>query len=112
MNTKRKSEIEELANKFRRMAGIHSKGISNIFDVCSSEYYLIRYPVGENAILGAAMIKDGDTIIFSNSSYPLSREIFTVAHEIGHVVLHHIDTNNHTIHETPSNIIDEKEMGF
>ena len=110
MNSSRKVEIEKLANKFRRTTGIYSKGISNIFDVCSSEYYLIRYPIGETAVLGAAMIKDGDIIIFSNSSYPLSREIFTVAHEIGHVVLNHIESNNCTIHELSSNHMDENEL--
>ena len=94
-----KSEIEILANKFRRTTGIDSIGISNIFDMCSSEFYLIRYPIGENAIMGAAMIRNNDRIVFSNSSYILSKEIFTVAHEIGHLVLGHVNGHNQSHHD-------------
>lgn len=51
-------------------------------------YKLIRYPLEENADLGFILRKDQDTVIFTNSCSRLSREIFTLAHEIGHVVLH------------------------
>lgn len=48
----------------------------------------IRYPLGENADLGFTIKKDQDIVIFTNSSIRLSREIFTLAHELGHAVLH------------------------
>ncbi len=51
-------------------------------------YKLLRYPLGENADLGFAMKKDDDIIIFINTSIRRSREIFTLAHEIGHALLH------------------------
>lgn len=109
MKLSRKTEIEIIANKFRKDLGIDSIGISNIFDMCSSKYYLIRYPIGDEAIMGAAMIKQGDIIIYSNSSYTLSREIFTVAHEIGHVVLKHINSDNQSIHDQSMTNSDERE---
>ena len=34
------------------------------------------------------MKKDNDIVIFTNTCSRLAREIFTLAHEIGHVVLH------------------------
>ena len=51
-------------------------------------YKLLRYPLGENADLGFSVKKDNDTIIFTNSCIRLSREIFTLAHEIGHILFH------------------------
>lgn len=94
MTSKRKLEIERIANETRQKAIITGFGIANIFDVCQTlGYSSIRYPLGKDSILGAAIIKDCDYIIFSNSSYILSREIFTVAHEIGHIELKHLNDN-------------------
>lgn len=56
-------------------------------------YKLVRYPLGENADLGFMMKKDNDIVIFTNSCSRLSREIFTLAHEVGHVILHLNDEN-------------------
>lgn len=41
-----------------------------------------------HSFLGFALIRDSERIVFSNSSLILSREIFSVAHEIGHQKLH------------------------
>ena len=38
-------------------------------------------------------LKDNDIVIFTNSCSRLSREIFTLAHEVGHVILHLNDEN-------------------
>lgn len=109
-----RTEIELIANEFRKKLGIDSIGISNIFDVCSKEFYLIRYPIGEDSIMGAAIIKNNDKIIFSNSSYVLSREIFTVAHEIGHFALNHVNNNIKTHHDATVNnsFSEEKEANY
>ena len=50
-------------------------------------YKLLRYPMDDEN-LGFALKRDNDTVIYTNSSVRLSRENFTLAHEIGHVVLH------------------------
>jgi Zn-dependent peptidase ImmA (M78 family) len=54
----------------------------------------LRYPLGDNANLGFTVKKDNDVVIFTNSCSRLSREIFTLAHEIGHVILHLDDENS------------------
>ena len=46
-------------------------------------YKLLRYPLGENADLGFVIKKNNDIVVFTNSCSRLSREIFTLAHEIG-----------------------------
>lgn len=109
----RKREIRIQADSFRGKCQIGRYGIIDLFKECDRiGYKLLRYPLGENADLGFALKKEDDTIIFINTSIRLSREIFTLAHEIGHAILHldgeqpFID-NNATI---AGGNIDEKEQ--
>lgn len=89
MQESRKREIRIEADKFREKCKVSRYGIINLFHECERVgYKLIRYPLGEEGDLGFALKKENDTIIFTNTSSRLSREIFTMAHEIGHAVLH------------------------
>lgn len=85
----RKREIRIRADSFREKCKVSRYGIIDLFKECERcGFKLIRYPLGEDADLGFTMKKDSDIIIFTNTCSRLSREIFTLAHEIGHVVLH------------------------
>lgn len=85
----RKKEIRTKADLFREKCKVSRYGIINLFDECNRcGYKLIRYPLGDNSELGFSTKRDNDIIIFTNTCSRLSREIFTLAHEIGHVVLH------------------------
>ncbi|HJB01448.1 MAG TPA: ImmA/IrrE family metallo-endopeptidase [Candidatus Mediterraneibacter merdavium] len=85
----RKKEIRIKADLIREKCKVSRYGVIDLFKECERlGYKLIRYPLGENSDLGFSLIKDNDIIIFTNTSNRLSREIFTLAHEIGHVVLH------------------------
>ena len=89
MQDSRKREIRIKADSFRVKCKISRYGIIDLFKECERlGYKLLRYPLGDNADLGLAVKKDNDIIIFTNSCSRLSREIFTLAHEIGHVILH------------------------
>lgn len=91
MDAKKRISIEKRAHIVRGLCNVTGYGFQNIFESCECEkldYKLIRYPLGENGILGCAQIKDNDKVIFTNSSVILAREIFSVAHEIGHHELH------------------------
>ncbi len=89
MQDNRKREIRIKADSFRVKCKISRYGIIDLFKECERlGYKLLRYPLGDNADLGFAVKKDNDIIIFTNSCSRLSREIFTLAHEIGHVILH------------------------
>ena len=85
----RKREIRKKADVFREKCKISRYGIIDLFKDCERlGYKLLRYPLGENADLGFTVKKDNDIVIFTNSCSRLSREIFTLAHETGHVILH------------------------
>lgn len=89
MQENRKREIRIKADSFRANCKISRYGIIDLFKECERlGYKLLRYPLGENADLGFAVKRDNDIVIFTNSCSRLSREIFTLAHEIGHIILH------------------------
>lgn len=85
----RKRAIRIKADSFRGKCKISRYGIIDLFKECERlGYKLLRYPLGENADLGFTVKKDNDIVIFTNTCSRLSREIFTLAHEIGHAILH------------------------
>lgn len=89
MQDSRKREIRIIADSFREKCKLSRYGIIDLFKECERlGYKLLRYPLGEDAELGFTVKKDNDIVIFTNSCSRLSREIFTLAHEIGHVILH------------------------
>jgi Zn-dependent peptidase ImmA (M78 family) len=109
----RKREIRKAAVSFREKCTENRYGILNLFNDCKRcGYKLIRYPLNDNSTLGFATKRDDDIILFTNSCSRLSRELFTLAHEIGHAILHLSDTdyffdNNNTIVDRNT---DEKEQ--
>ena len=89
MQNTRKKDIRITAASFRENCRIGRYGIIDLFRECERwGYKLLRYPLGENADLGFVMRRDSDIVIYTNTSIRLSREIFTLAHEIGHAILH------------------------
>ncbi len=85
----RKREIRKQAYTFREKCKVSRYGIIDLFKECERlGYKLLRYPLGEDADLGFVMKKDHDIVIFTNTCSRLAREIFTLAHEIGHIILH------------------------
>lgn len=89
MQESRKREIRIKADAFREKCIISRYGIIDLFKDCERQgYKLLRYPLGESADLGFTLVKDNDIVIFTNTCSRLSREIFTLAHEIGHITLH------------------------
>lgn len=89
MRKEREREIRIEADTFRSKCKINGYAISDLFKECEQlRYKLIRYPLGEGEVLGFASKREKDNIIFTNTCSRLSRELFTLAHEIGHMVLH------------------------
>lgn len=89
MNKNRQLAIEKNAENARDECNVTDYGFKDIFEASEKiGYRTIRYPIGADAFLGFALIKDSERIVFSNSSLILSREIFSIAHEIGHQRLH------------------------
>lgn len=82
-----KLEIEKKAIGIRREHNINSYGIEDIFSLIEKmDIYLIRIPLRKNTICGFSMVFEDKKVIVSNSSEILAREIFTIAHELGHCI--------------------------
>lgn len=97
MLDKRKREILIKAEHFRETCRSNKYGIADLFGECERNgYKLIRYPLENDNTLGFSTKRDNDIIIFTNSNTRLSREIFTLAHEIGHILLHFNNHDNFT----------------
>lgn len=80
-------EIDKRASLTRQEFGIQTYGIKDIFSLVEQKnIQLIRYPFGHDVLLGFATFYEGNFVIASNSSEILAREIFTIAHELGHVI--------------------------
>lgn len=91
----RKRDIRKQAYAFREKCKVSRYGIIDLFKECERlGYKLLRYPLGEDADLGFVMKKDNDVVVFTNTCSRLAREIFTLAHEIGHIVLHLENANS------------------
>jgi len=89
MNKSRQLSIEKIAENVRDECNVTDYGFQNIFEAAEKVgYRVIRHPIVSESFLGFALIKENEKIIFSNSSQILSREIFSIAHEIGHHKLH------------------------
>lgn len=89
MQESRKREIRKQAYALREKCKVSRYGLMDLFKECERlGYKLLRYPLGEEADLGFVTKRDSDLVIFTNTSSRLAREIFTLAHEIGHTVLH------------------------
>jgi len=89
MNRNRRQGIESQASRARFVCGLPGYGIEDVFHAAESlGYRMIRYPYNNKMLAGIAWHRDSERIIISNSAQVLSREIFTVAHEIGHHILH------------------------
>ncbi len=112
MNKNRQLDIEKIANKIRNDCNVTDYGFQNIFETAEKRlgYRVIRYPIGIDGFLGFALIKHTEKIIFSNSSLILSREIFSIAHEIGHQQLHLSEQGLTLIRDDDFNNRDEYEI--
>lgn len=100
--------IERAAENVRDECNVTDYGFQNIFEAAEKVgYRVIRYPIGTESFLGFALIKDTERIIFSNF---LSREVFSVAHEIGHQRLHLSEQGKTMIRDDDFNDRDDDEI--
>lgn len=80
-----KPQIEKKALEVRQ--GCPAYGITDLFGfVLQRNIDLIRFPFGKDKLLGFSLTFEGRKVIVSNSSEILAREIYTVAHELGHIL--------------------------
>jgi Zn-dependent peptidase ImmA (M78 family) len=81
------ADIEKEAVKVRKQHDIETYGIKDVFSLIERmDINLIRYPFGKGVLCGLSTVFEGKKVIVSNSSEILTREIFTIAHELGHLL--------------------------
>ncbi len=80
-------DVEKETSKIRKQYGIETYGIKDIFSLIERmDINLIRYPFGRDILCGLSTVFEGKRVIVSNSSEILTREIFTIAHEVAHLL--------------------------
>lgn len=82
--------IQEIAAQFRRRLDLGDLPIANLFEsVEDIGFKVLRHPVPEDSFsgLGACSTNSGAFILI-NSNMTIERQIFTLAHEIGHLIFH------------------------
>lgn len=90
-----KREIEKRALDIRQEYNIQTYGVKDIFSLIEQRgIHHIRYPFGKDVLLGFSTAFEGNGVIVSNTSEILSREIYTVAHELGHIIYDFEDSEN------------------
>ncbi|WP_195469557.1 ImmA/IrrE family metallo-endopeptidase [Clostridium sp. D43t1_170807_H7] len=113
-----KRDIEKKAIEIRQENNVQTYGIKDIFSLIEQkEIHHIRYPFGKDVLLGFSTVYEGKRVIVSNSSEILSREIFTIAHELGHIVFDFEDLNQELkiqldLDEVKEDICEERAFYF
>ena len=62
----------------------------NIIELCRNMNITVKYYISSDDNDGQSMILRGKPIIFVNRNCNLQRQRFTVAHELGHILLGHV----------------------
>lgn len=87
MNTRRKLEPEKVARELLEAQGIRKAPIP-VDKIAKALGVQIRYSPLDEELSGMIFIKDGIPIIGVNALHHPHRQRFTIAHELGHYMLH------------------------
>lgn len=87
MNTRRKLEPEKAARELLEAQGIRKAPIP-VDKIAKALGVQIRYSPLDEELSGMIYIKDGIPIIGVNALHHPNRQRFTIAHELGHYMLH------------------------
>ena len=85
--------IREAASRFRRRLGLEEGPIPNLFEASEAiGLKILRKPVHVKGFFGlSAYSPDQGAFVLINNNATIERQIFTLAHEIGHLILHRAD---------------------
>ncbi len=86
---------QEIARSIRRAWSISDGPIENLTDYCERAGILVIWCELEKGIDGVTMsVRDLPPCIFLNQSAPPDRMRFSLAHELGHVIMHRVPTDH------------------
>ena len=73
-----------------------------VSDVCRRLGITVKLYESSDQNDGFCTVVDGKAVIFVNKKCPPSRQRFTAAHELGHLILGHVGTFRHLVNREPS----------
>lgn len=88
------NNIEHIANIIRFELGLNGDPIEDIVKLLEKRGVIIHFMDYENLNLdnnrfdGVSSYVDGVPVILINKKIPDSRKVFTIAHELGHIIMH------------------------
>ena len=92
MTRNRKVEIEKLAMEIVQKYNITENPGANLQVIANGEgIELLAYPDWEDHICGRFLYVEETPTIFYNADHGKNRQAFTIAHELGHYFLKHLD---------------------
>lgn len=87
MHTKRKLDPRELARKLLETHGIRNAPVP-VDKIAKAMGVQLKFSPLDEELSGMVFIKDGTPIIGVNSLHHPNRQRFTIAHELGHLMMH------------------------
>lgn len=93
MTPKRKMEVEQLAMRILSQYRIKDNPGQHLQTILDGEnIQLMGYDDWAEDICGRFMYIDDEPVIFYNSKHTAAMRAFTIAHELGHYFLKHLET--------------------
>jgi len=87
MNTKLKQDPRKLAQELLESQGVRSPPVP-VEKIAKAIGVQLRFSPLDEELSGMVFIKEGTPIIGVNSLHHPNRQRFTIAHELGHIVMH------------------------
>lgn len=101
MNYQRYKNARNMAWQILLDEGICSLPV-NVGRLCRSLEISVRQYAGEDSSDGKSLIIDGRPLILVSRNKPVPRQRFTAAHELGHVLLGHVEEGGRLVNREPS----------
>lgn len=89
--TGNEKRIQTIANRFRDRLGIGDTPIVNLFEAAEElGLKVIRHPLPIDNFFGlsACSVEQGAFVLVNSNNITIERQLFTLAHEIGHLIFH------------------------
>lgn len=94
--------IQTTATRFRRSLGVGEGKISNLFEAVEAVgLKVLRTPIPIDKFFGlsACSSAEGAFVLVNTHHITIERQLFTLAHEIGHLIFHRDDYNDTLLEE-------------
>ena len=89
IETRRSGQLQHYIDQLLHLAGVREPPVP-VEQIAQLRGARIRYVAFDGELAGLLFEEQGQIIIGVNMSHPKTRQRFTIAHELGHLELHHL----------------------